>query len=133
MGFTFLRRLGPDLALFPVARAKATIISTLSFEQLADASEMVVSGEITRAWTAWDASHKYIWTHYELSVAAAQKGAPGSTIEIAEPGGELDGTIITIAGSVRYQAGERVVVFLARMPNGFLRTTGWAQGRYTLD
>ena len=25
------------------------------------------------------------------------------------------------------------MVFLERMPNGYLRTTGWSQGRYTVD
>jgi hypothetical protein len=40
---------------------------------------------------------------------------------------------MTIAGTVAYTIGENVVVFLSRMPNGYLRTTGWEQGKYTLD
>ena len=39
----------------------------------------------------------------------------------------------SIAGSVRYAPGEKVVVFLERVPNGYLRTTGWSQGKFTVD
>jgi hypothetical protein len=34
---------------------------------------------------------------------------------------------------VVYQVGDRVLVFLQRMPNGYLRTTGWSQGKYIVD
>jgi len=108
-------------------------VARLSFEELADTSDLVVAGRPTRSWTAWDASHKYIWTHYEVSVTSVHKGAPGSTVELAEPGGVLDGIAMGIAGSVGYTPGEYVLVFLQRMPNGYLRTTGWGQGRYPID
>jgi hypothetical protein len=113
--------------------AGATEVARLSFEELADTSDLVVSGHATRAWAAWDTNHKYIWTHYELSVASVHKGAPGSTVELAEPGGALDGIVMGIAGSVAYTPGEYVLVFLQRMPNGYLRTTGWGQGKYPID
>lgn len=113
--------------------AGATIVPQLSFEELTDTSELVVSGTVTRSWAAWDANHKYIWTHYELAVAAAAKGAPGAKVEFAEPGGKLDGVLHAIAGAVTFQQGESVVLFLQRMPNGYLRTTGWGQGKYNLD
>jgi hypothetical protein len=111
----------------------ATLVPQLSFEQLTDASEMVVAGTVSRSWGAWDADHKYIWTHYELAVDSALKGSPGATVEFAEPGGSANGSTMAIAGSVLYAAGDRVTVFLARMPNGYLRTSGWAQGKYVLD
>ncbi len=113
--------------------ASATLIPRLSFEQLTDASELIVSGRITAAWTAWDQEHKYIWTHYSLSVASSLKGTPANIVEFAEPGGALDGHVMSIAGSVSYAVGDNMVVFLSRMPNGYLRTAGWAQGKYALD
>ncbi|MDQ1471491.1 MAG: hypothetical protein QOJ99_2971 [Bryobacterales bacterium] len=111
----------------------ATLIPRLSFENLTDSSEVIVSGRISRVWTAWDSEHKYIWTHYELSTAAAYKGAAGSTVEFAEPGGSVDGRVMVIQGAVAYAPGDQVVVFLSRMPNRYLRTTGWAQGKYEVD
>jgi hypothetical protein len=110
--------------------ASATVVGRLSFEELVDTSDLIVSGRITRAWAAWDADHKYIWTHYEMSVKSALKGTPGSTVEIAEPGGALEDKVLSIAGTVVYTTGENVLVFLQRMPNGYLRTTGWGQGRF---
>ena len=61
------------------------------------------------------------------------KGARTSSVEFAEPGGALGAVSMMIPGTVSYAVGEQVTVFLARMPNGYLRTAGWAQGKYTLD
>jgi hypothetical protein len=113
--------------------ASATLIPRLSFEQLTDASETVVAGRITTTWTAWDREHKYIWTHYNLTVDSALKGTPPTIVEFAEPGGALGDASMAIVGAVIYNVGNRVVIFLARMPNGYLRTAGWTQGVYTLD
>jgi hypothetical protein len=113
--------------------ATGTIVPRLSFEELTDSSDAVVSGTVIRSWPAWDSGHKYIWTHYELSVTASHKGTAPSRVEFAEPGGTLDGVALAIAGTVSYWPGERVVVFLQKMPNGYLRTTGWGQGKYGLD
>jgi hypothetical protein len=112
---------------------KATTIPRLTFEQLTDASDVIASGTVTRSWAAWDAEHKYIWTHYTLSVGDSAKGNSASTVEFAEPGGALGATTMSIAGTVSYGIGDRVVVFLSRMPNGYLRTSGWSQGKYTVS
>lgn len=115
------------------AGAFATQVPRVSFEALTDSSEVVVSGRISHTWTAWDAAHKYIWTHYRLTVTSTLKGAANSVMEFAEPGGEADGRLMTIDGAVTYSQGEEVVVFLSRMPNRYLRTTGWSQGKYVVD
>ncbi|MGD1068524.1 MAG: hypothetical protein ABSB15_00135 [Bryobacteraceae bacterium] len=130
-----IRRLAPIAAagLLLLQAARATVIARLSFEDLIDTSDLIISGKVTRSWAAWDAHHKYVWTHYEVAVKWAQKGAPGATVEMAEPGGALDGIVTAIAGTVVYTPGENVLVFLQRMPNGYLRTTGWGQGRYLVD
>ena len=130
-----IRRVGLAVSagLLLLQAAHATIVPAVSFEELADSSELVVAGRVTRSWAAWDGDHKYIWTHYELAVASAQKGNPGPTVEFAEPGGALDGRVQSIAGTVSYAPGDNVAVFLARMPNGYLRTTGWSQGKFTVD
>jgi hypothetical protein len=113
--------------------ARATSVPSLSFEGLTDRSELVVTGQIARSWTAWDTEHKYIWTHYELTVSATHKGPAAVTVTFSEPGGVVGIEGLAIAGAVGYQTGERVLVFLQRMPNGYLRTTGWSQGKYDVD
>ncbi len=120
------------LPLIP-ANAGATSVPRLTFEELIDHSELVVAGQITRSWSDWDSEHKFIWTHYELSVANVEKGTPQSLLVISEPGGVAGSRGMTIAGAVQYRPGERVAVFLQRMPNGYLRTTGWSQGKYVVS
>lgn len=130
-----IRRLtyGLTVALIIASNAGATTVPSLSFEELIDQSELIVSGQVTRSWTDWDSEHKFIWTHYELSVAGVQKGTPESTVVLSEPGGNVGIQGMAIAGAVVYQVGDRVLVFLQRMPNGYLRTTGWSQGKYIVD
>ena len=120
-------------ALILLPMASATTLARLSFEELTDKADLVATGTVTRSWTAWDAEHKYIWTHYEMSVAGGLKGNLARTVEFAEVGGMVDGVGMNVVGSVAYQTGEHVMVFLTRQPNGYLRTTGWGQGKYTVD
>ena len=120
-------------AVVMVQLAAASDLPQLSFNQMTDSSELVVSGTVTRTWADWDPDHKYIWTHYELAVSATHKGAVGQTVDIAEPGGQVDGMGMSISGGAGYGVGENVLVFLSRMPNGYLRTAGLGQGKYLLD
>lgn len=113
--------------------AGATSVVQLSFEELIDHSDLVVSGQVTRSWADWDSERKFIWTHYEVAVSAAHKGVPDATVIISEAGGAAGNQRMTIAGTVVYQTGENILVFLTRVPNGYLRTTGWGQGKYTVD
>ncbi len=122
-----------SLASLWAVNAGATSVPSLSFEELTDRSEVIAAGQISRSWTDWDVEHKYIWTHYELTVSSAAKGTPGTSIVLSEPGGVIGIQSMTIAGTVIYAPGERVLVFLQRMPNGYLRTTGWSQGKLHVD
>jgi hypothetical protein len=121
------------IALLIPGTAPGTLIPRLSFEQLTDTSELVVAGRITDSYAAWDSEHKYIWTHYHLKVSSSLKGSPTAVVEFAEPGGAVGADALSVAGTVAYSPNENVVVFLARMPNGYLRTAGWSQGKYGLD
>ena len=121
------------LIVFWITNAGATSVPGLSFEELTDHSELIVAGQIARSWADWDSAHKFIWTHYELTVSGAQKGSPGASVVLSEPGGVVGIQGMAVAGAVVYQPGERVLVFLQRMPNGYLRTTGWSQGKFTVD
>src|SRR5271165_4774246 len=113
--------------LLLICGAGATSVPQFSFEELVDHSNFIVSGQVIRAWTDWDSEHKVIWTHYEVSVSATHKGSPASSAVVSEAGGAVGGLRMTIAGTVTYQPGEQVLMFLTRMPNGYLRTTGWGQ------
>ena len=133
--FGNLRRFGALIVstAFFLTIASASDLPRLSFNELTDNSELIVSGHVTRTWTDWDADHKYIWTHFELTVSSTHKGTAGQTVDIAEPGGQVDGIGMSISGAAGYRVGDSVMVFLSRMPNGYLRTAGFGQGKYTVD
>jgi hypothetical protein len=99
-----------------------------TLEELPAHSEFIVHGRIAASRVAWDAKHKYIWTHYDVAVIENIRGGLAA-ITVSEPGGSLDGVNQQFSGAVAYTAGEEVVLFLYRTPIGYLRTTGGPQGK----
>lgn len=122
------------LLLLSLITALPTVYGTqaprLTFEELTAGADRIVHGEVTRCWSAWDATGQSIWTHCEIRVEETLKGAVEARLVVSEPGGEVDGVEMAIAGAPRYEAGEEVVVFAAGTPIGYLRTCGWGQGRF---
>jgi len=125
-------RIGVALLALAPWLAWATVVPRLTLEDLVDASDRVVQGRVVASWTAWDQNHRYIWTHYRIRVAEAMKGGGAAEIVISEPGGSLDGQTLLIADAVAYTPGEEVIVFTRRVPAGYLRTTGYGQGKYSV-
>jgi hypothetical protein len=108
------------------------LVPRLSFEELVGQSAVVAHGRVAVIRVAWDAAHENIWTHYQIVLEETLKGSPGRTLDIQEPGGELDGLRMEIVGTPRYELSEEVVVFAAPTPAG-LRTCGWGQGRFVVE
>jgi hypothetical protein len=89
---------------------------------------------VLRSWTAWDAHHRIIWTHYELSVSECLKAPVASdrTIVVSEPGGTADGVTMLADNATPYALGEKVLVLAGQTPEGFLRAAGNGQGKFTI-
>ena len=111
----------------------ATIVPRLSVEEMVVRSELILSGRVTGTWAAWDRHHQFIWTHTEITVEDVVKGTHSDRVVVSEPGGVVDGLGMLIAGTPVYVQGERVMLFLERMPNGYLRTTGMGQGKLSIS
>ncbi|HLM98265.1 MAG TPA: hypothetical protein VK335_03230 [Bryobacteraceae bacterium] len=112
----------------------ASAIPRLPLAEMADGSEYIVEATVLRSWTAWDAPHRFIWTHYELSVNEWLKAPVASdrTIVVSEPGGTADGITMLADDATPYTLGEKVVVLAWRTPEGFLRAAGNGQGKFTV-
>lgn len=121
------------LTLLMACSALATLVPRMSLEEVIDASETIVHGNVVRTWADWDADHKYIWTHYEIQVVDKLKGNVVSTIVVSEPGGTVGDTALQVAGTPRYEVGEEVVLFAEKTPLGYLRTCGWGQGKFRVQ
>src|SRR5579872_6918710 len=118
--------------LFP-ALCAASSLPRLSLESLTQQSDMIVEGRVVRKWAAMDSENKFIWTHYEIKVNSTLKGQARQSVEIAEPGGVLDGRTLLVQGATPYAIGEEVSVFLYRTPIGYLRTTNYGQGKFVVS
>ena len=115
-----------------VCRRPGTTVPSVGLEELIDQSEAIVHGRVVRSWAAWDGAHKYIWTHHLIAVIDAVRGAGAGYVVASEPGGQLDGVGMRFSGALEYALGEETIVFLYRTPIGFLRATGYGQGKYTV-
>ena len=109
------------IALLP---GTAETLPRLSFSKLLEASSAVVHGRVMRHWSAWDANHEFIWTHYELRPSDVLHGRTAASYTVSEPGGVVGEIGLNVSGSVPFNDGEEVVLFLRQVPNGLLRVTG---------
>lgn len=121
------------LLLLSTSPGWATLVPRLTVEQMVDESASVVEGTVVRKSAAWDSTHQFIWTHYEIKVTDVLKGLVGSTVTVSEPGGEVEGVHMSIAGVPTYQVGEEVVILLSPTEIGFFRTCGWGQGKFSVE
>lgn len=112
--------------------ASATVVPRMDLHSLTHSAGAIVHGRVLRHWSAWDASHRYIWTHYAVQIDDRLKGSTTDTTVISEPGGVVDGLAMKVAGVPEYRDGEEVVLFLHSTPAGYLRCYGLAQGKFTV-
>lgn len=110
--------------------AGATLVPRMSLEQMAAAADTVIHGTVVRTWSAWDSTHEFIWTHYEIRLTESMLGDTLDKAVISEPGGVVGNDSMDIVGTPRYRIAEEVVLFTTRTPIGYLRTSGWGQGRF---
>src|SRR5947207_4049614 len=97
------------------------------------ADAIVVAEAVTSYPQANDAGG--IETVTVLSVEEVVKGMyriSSDTVEVHEPGGELDGSATIIAGVPRFTAGERVIAFLSRTPQHTWAVTELVLGNFHL-
>src|SRR5579884_811424 len=93
MASTIIRKINSVAVLCIVAgavHAAAAVMPRLSLEDLVARSEIIAQARVGNSWSAWDANHKYIWTHYQMQVTDAIRGS-AQTVVVSEPGGTLDG------------------------------------------
>lgn len=119
------------LALLAIAApAYASTVRPLTPAQLAAGADRVVEGTIVARAVRWNGAHTGLETHAIVAVARTLAGPVTPTVEIVEPGGELDGGVEIVVGKPSLELGESARWFLAARGTGAYRVYGWAQGKW---
>ncbi|WP_167856983.1 IPT/TIG domain-containing protein [Hymenobacter aquaticus] len=100
------------------------LLVPLAAAERARQSGVVVEGEVLDARSFWDADHRRIYTAHQIRVFSVLKGTAPSQLTILTEGGQVDLTSQVLTNTLRLQAGEQGVFFLA--PAAFTGVSGEA-------
>ncbi len=110
------RLLLPLLALAPLG-ALASVVVSLTMEELTAQAPLVVHGTVHRVESSWDDGRAKIWTWSEVVVRETLKGPRFTTVLVKQPGGVVGELGQAVAGVARFAPGEEVVLFLEPAPD----------------
>jgi hypothetical protein len=110
----------------------ASTLQRLSLNDLIQKSTMIVRGTIQPGSSAVMRG-SLIYTHFQLSVTTAFKGTPGATIDVAVPGGILNGMQQPVAGAPMLTPGQDSVFFLWTSKTGLTQVIGLSQGLFNVS
>jgi hypothetical protein len=106
-------------------------LQRLSLTDMIQKSTLVVRGTVQKG-TSAELRGSLIYTHYHLTVTAAFKGTPGSPVDIAVPGGVLNGMQQPVAGAPALTPGQDYIIFLWTSKTGLTQIIGLSQGLFTV-
>ena len=116
------------MCLIPgAAPLSGVTMQQLSMDDLAVKSTAIVRGRIIDSYAV--VSGETVYTHYHVAVADTWKGAIGSTVDVALPGGTASGIRQTYPGVPQLAIGRDYVLYLWTSPStGITMPTGFSQG-----
>jgi hypothetical protein len=122
------------LLLLIAAAAMATVVKPMSVEELTAKSSVVLVGQATQTWTAWNPQHTRIYTYSRVKASSALKGAQPDTVVVKQIGGSADGYTQHIAGVQAMRTGEKAVLFLrlSEARDGTYVIVGLMQGHFRI-
>lgn len=112
-----------------VAALPGSTLQRLSLNDMIQKSTMIVRGTIQPGSSAAQRG-AMIYTHFQLSVTTAYKGTPGQSIDVAVPGGVLNGIQQPVAGAPTLASGQDCVFFLWTSKSGLTQVIGLSQGLF---
>ena len=112
--------------------AGATTLVRMSLSQLAQASSIIVQGQVVAQSARVNASGTRIMTYTTVQVEKALKGRPPSTIIIEQPGGTAGNFHVHVPGTAYLRPQMQYVLFLEPRAgrSGTFHTVGMMQGAF---
>jgi hypothetical protein len=117
--------------LAAVACVHATTLQQLSLEDMIQQSSGIVRAQVTGSSSALRGQN--IYTYYHLQILETAKAVPGQTsrqIDVAVPGGTLNGMREMVPGAPALTTGSQYVVFLWTSRSGLTQIIGLSQGLF---
>lgn len=125
-------RRGLAVAALLAGMAHATTLLALDLTSLTKGSSTIVRGTVRSVSSRWTKDGGRIMTDAVLDVTETWKGAAAKEVTVMQPGGEVGDVGQLVHGTVKFKAGDEVVVFLEGRGDRFL-LTGMAQGRFKVE
>ena len=100
----------------------------LSLNDMILKSTTIVHGTVEPTYSELRGS--MIYTHYQVQVTKSYKGATVSTLDLAVPGGMLNGARQSVAGAPALAAGQDYFLFLWISKSGLTQIIGLSQGLF---
>ena len=107
-----LRPLLLSAALLAPLSALATVVLSMSMEEMTSRATLVVQGTVNVSSPGWDEPRAKIWTWTEVVVKDTLKGRAQDTVLVKQPGGVVGAVGMSVAGAATFAPGEEVVLFL---------------------
>lgn len=128
---SWMMALGLLLWLLPSAGSATTVVG-YDLEDLAGASDTIVTGQVTEVASEWREGR--IVTRVTIRPDTVLKGAPEDAVTVEVFGGVVDGIGQKVSGMASFEPDERVAVFLRRdATRPVYHVVGMAQGKLTVD
>ena len=130
-----LRTLGlvPVVLTIAVSQSWATVIVPADFAEMVAASQLVVRGRVVAVRSQMVGDRRTIESVVTVSVDDAIKGAPGSTVVVRVPGGQVGRYQRFMVGAPSFAQGEELVLFLTGRPPAIPMPFGLSQGVYRVS
>jgi len=116
-----------------ISTANATIVRTLSEEDLVNHAETILRGTVTSVRSEWNEERTKIFTYITITPGNFLKkdGTP-KEIVIKQPGGEVDDIGMLVEGTSFFEEGEEALLFLEKGSGGYYKVLGLSQGKFSL-
>jgi hypothetical protein len=126
-----VRHLLHALALLAcLAPLHGATLERLTLDEMIAKSTAIVRGKVVSSWAGF--SGPVIYTHYTIQVSEQLKGDPTSSVEVAIPGGEVQGLRQSFSGAPVLNQGAEYVLLLWTANGAPTQVIGLTQGLFTL-
>jgi hypothetical protein len=116
---------------FCMSPLQSATLERLSLDDMIGNSTAIVRGKVVGSHAAQQGP--VVYTHYAVQVTERFKGPDQTTVDIAVPGGTLNGLRQTFAGAPEFRTGDEFVLFLWTGRSGLTQILGLTQGIFSLS